>query len=104
MAKVQFESNSQHSADCSLFALSCVCQWLRYNLKAIHNLKNYALFFMKLCLPMAKVQFESNSQQFGPVVSYLERCVCQWLRYNLKAIHNAFVLILVVKLAVFANG
>jgi len=118
MSKIQSESNSQLTfalpkQPCRLWP---ICQ--RYNLKAIHNFKHNGSITALVVTNMSKIQSESNSQRSGLSVRGASRCdqyvkdtiwkqfttwwpssrcmcmlwpICQ--RYNLKAIHNCRIAI-----------
>ena len=63
MQRYKFESNSQHDSARSEEHGSCVYLCKDTNLKAIHNFMECVPYDYKLCLPMQRYKFESNSQR-----------------------------------------
>ena len=60
--RYKFESNSQHNPLCLEFFVCCVIRYKDTNLKAIHNLTVFLLGSERLCHPIQRYKFESNSQ------------------------------------------
>ncbi len=113
-AKIQFESNSQLRAIRDEKRKSCGLTGRRYNLKATHNSRispyfcpcvvalpgedtiwkqlttagMLHLWILMLWPYRAKIQFESNSQQFSDYPWDGVCCGLTGRRYNLKATHN----------------
>ncbi len=113
-AKIQFESNSQQTFQDPAALSRCGLTGRRYNLKATHNKYRVQQFLnFVVALPgedtiwkqlttsrawralrpllwpyRAKIQFESNSQQFSLHVTGVKCCGLTGRRYNLKATHN----------------
>ena len=105
--------------------------WLltqKYNLKSIHNWSEYKQHYYKLVIAHTKIQFEINSQLLLGMSSPLGSCDCShkntiwnqfttrfqcvyiwihlWLltqKYNLKSIHNATRLLMLIYLLVIAH-
>ena len=116
LAKIQFESNSQLILNVRWTGHRCIALWQRYNLKAIHNMeqqrkkgpagvlpfgkdtiwKQFTTYCPLRCAscmvycPLAKIQFESNSQRRQRSNITTTWCIALWQRYNLKAIHNCY--------------
>ena len=112
--RYKFESNSQRYLVIYLYHKSCVIRYKDTNLKAIHNYLNKDFVRVnavssdtkiqiwkqfttagagsagkyRLCHPIQRYKFESNSQPFRCVSSGKVCCVIRYKDTNLKAIHN----------------
>ena len=128
LSKIHFESKSQRSFGLSKYCYSCFLFCQRYILKANHNqrmqerwtsmvvfsfvkdtfwkqitttistLQNYPLLFSLL----SKIHFESKSQQWLFAHLHLSGCFLFCQRYILKANHNSFMVLFVLKFVVFS--
>ena len=101
MQRYKFESNSQQKEKKEKIIISCVYLCKDTNLKAIHNVPGELAEAWRLCLPMQRYKFESNSQLI--IVTLLGKWSCVYLckDTNLKAIHNTLVFFHWVLIVVF---
>ena len=114
MQRYKFESNSQQAHEGNIQQIRCVYLCKDTNLKAIHNIiklssppetvvftyakiqiwKQFTTCSvtvgcgLKLCLPMQRYKFESNSQLVTLYYREFVSCVYLCKDTNLKAIHN----------------
>ena len=88
MQRYKFESNSQLIRFWCVKCPCCVYLCKDTNLKAIHNILVFLANYMKLCLPMQRYKFESNSQPSFVLILCRICCVYLCKDTNLKAIHN----------------
>ena len=112
--RYKFESNSQPLGHRPQRRRGCVIRYKDTNLKAIHNCRCRSsprpkavssdtkiqiwkqfttsdcrcVFASKLCHPIQRYKFESNSQQVGGRYWQSTGCVIRYKDTNLKAIHN----------------
>ena len=115
--RYKFESNSQPSFVDIVPSSGCIIRYKDTNLKAIHNKGLALIAALKVVLSDTKIQiwkqfttntgfvltvgalyypiqrykFESNSQHFLRMLSYIRCCIIRYKDTNLKAIHNGRV-------------
>ncbi len=89
MQRYKFESNSQRASAKDAVPNRCAYLCKDTNLKAIHN-ETFEVFpSSKLCLPMQRYKFESNSQHIKYRFTSKWGCAYLCKDTNLKAIHNS---------------
>ena len=85
----RFESNSQLLLLSYAPAVGCQRPKLIQDLKAIHNIADYALSFLELSKTKVNSRFESNSQLMVALIKMFYSCQRPKLIQDLKAIHNS---------------
>ena len=114
--KYKFESKSQLVRHITTQSDRCITQYKNTNLKANHNGLSCLLILVtgvspntkiqiwkqittmmllsikkaKVYHPIQKYKFESKSQHFIKMFSFMLRCITQYKNTNLKANHNGF--------------
>ena len=104
LAKIQFESNSQQRVTMPFnfegvlpFGKDTI--WKQFTTGFLAIIQKFRVY-----CPLAKIQFESNSQRVNILLIWKVWCIALWQRYNLKAIHNPEVVVMAVGLGVLPFG
>ena len=88
LQRYTFWSNSQLSGSCANPIRNCACHCKDTHFEAIHNFVNFFVKGLKLCLPLQRYTFWSNSQRFFEQFYGWFYCACHCKDTHFEAIHN----------------